>query len=74
MMNSSDSNEKVGTVVFQSISLNLSTVVCDQLVKAGYPASLEKVDNGFAVLVPSEWAAESLWLMTGHPQKREILC
>ncbi len=74
MMNSSNANEKTGTVVFQSISLNLSTVVCDQLVTAGYPARLAKVDSGFAVLVPSEWAAESKWLMTGHPQKHEILC
>ncbi len=74
MMNSSNGNEKAGTVVFQSISLSLSSVVCDQLEKAGYPASLERVDSGFAVYVPSEWAAESKWLMTGHPQKREILC
>ncbi len=73
-MNSSNANEKSGTVVFQSIGLNLSTEVCDQLVKAGYPANLEKVASGFAVLVPFECAAESLWLMTGHPQKREILC
>ncbi len=73
-MDLSKSNEKTGTVVFKSISVNLSTVVCDQLVTAGYPARLAKVDSGFAVLVPSEWAAESKWLMTGHPHKREILC
>ncbi|HVP21624.1 MAG TPA: hypothetical protein VMS73_07150 [Anaerolineaceae bacterium] len=72
-MNSFKSNEITGTVVFQSISLNLSIVVCDQLEKAGYPANLEKVDSGFAVLVPPEKAAESRWLITGHPKKREIL-
>jgi len=66
-MNSFKSNDITGTVVFQSISLNLSIVVCDQLEKAGYPAKLEKVDSGFAVLIPPEMAAVSRWLMTGHP-------
>ncbi|MDR3578142.1 MAG: hypothetical protein P4L50_30110 [Anaerolineaceae bacterium] len=72
MVQSFEILEKVKTVVFQSLTLSLAAVVCDQLERAGTPAQVESVQGGFAVKVPSDCAAQALSLLTGYPNKREI--
>ncbi len=64
--------ETAGTVIFQSITLNLAAAVCDQLEGAGLPARLGKVASGYAVMVPSEYATHSRRLLTARPRTGEI--
>ncbi len=73
MLNSFAVLEKASTVVFHSITLNLAAAVCDQLEDAGFPARLGRVSSGFAVMVPSEFAAHSRKLLTAHPKPGERL-
>jgi len=72
MVNSFGTLEKAGTVVFESLSLNMAAAVCNQLEGAGLPARLGKGIAGFAVMVPAEYAAQSNQLLTVRPRTGEI--
>ncbi|HEX9013951.1 MAG TPA: hypothetical protein VF813_10555 [Anaerolineaceae bacterium] len=74
MVNSFATLERAGTVVFETINLTMAAAVCDQLEDAGVPARLGKVNRGFAVLVPAEFAAQSRGLLVVRPKTGEIFC
>ena len=65
--------ETANTMVFQSLTMNLAAAVCDQLEGAGLPARLGKIACGYAVMVPSEYAAHSHKLLMARPRMGEIL-
>lgn len=56
--------EQYGVIVYETLSLIMAVIVCDQLQGAGFPAWKEKADSGFAVLVPGEYAFQSCWLLS----------
>ena len=72
MMKSFAILEKAGTIVYQSLTENMAAAVCDQLEEAGLPACLDKVNSGFAVLVPAKFSAQSRGLLSGQPHRPEI--
>jgi hypothetical protein len=64
--------EKAHNVVFTSLGLTLAAAVCDQLERAGVPARLDYSANGYQVLVPVDFSAQSHLLLNGQPSRGEI--
>jgi hypothetical protein len=73
MKNQTNQSGNNCSIIFSASFMMLAAAVCDQLEKAGIPASLRDINDIYCVCVPAVYARNSRELLQAEPRRGEIL-
>ena len=72
-MNTQINQTRTSSIIYRARFMIMAAAVCEQLEKAGIPASFSDINDIYCVCVPPSYASDSRALLQPEPRQGEIL-